>query len=107
MVAAMAVARDVMPDDTKMFCGHEYTLQNLNFCALVDPENEKVLAKQAEAIALRERNIWTVPTKLSDEKTFNVFMRCFDADMQALTGTSNPIDCIGFLRTWKNTGNRP
>lgn len=107
MVAAMTVARDIIPGDAKMFCGHEYTVANLNFCALVDPENERVLAKKAEAIAMREAGIWTVPTRLRDEKVFNVFMRCFDADMQALTGTSNPIDCMRFLREWKNSGNKP
>ena len=107
MAAAMTVARDVLPADTKMFCGHEYTVANLNFCAIADPTNEKVLAKRSEAIASREASVWTVPTKLSDEREFNVFMRCFDADMQTLTGTSNPTDCIGFLRQWKNSGNKP
>ena len=49
MVHAMSIARDVLPPDTKMFCGHEYTVDNLTFCATADPENPAIQAKKQEA----------------------------------------------------------
>lgn len=79
----------------------------MKFALQVDPNNQAVQAKAAEADAQRQSGLWTCPTTLSEEKTYNVFMRCFDADMQALTGTNNANDCMGYLRQWKNSGQRP
>ena len=104
MVAAMQLARDVLPANTKMFCGHEYSIANLTFCLTADPQNQ-VVANWLETFQMKRNNSeWTQPTKLSEEKTFNVFMRCFDADMQNQTGTTDPVACMGFLRQWKNSG---
>ena len=104
MVAAMAIARDVLPPDTKMFNGHEYADQNLKFCASVDPDNAAVQTTKHLYEAQRAEGFWTAPSTLAAEKTYNVFMRCFDADIQAITATSNPVDCMRFLREWKNSG---
>ena len=53
MVAAMDLANTQMPRNTKMFPGHEYSVANLNFCALVDTNNDVVKRKKAEVTALR------------------------------------------------------
>lgn len=42
MAAAMAVARDQLPGNTKMYNGHEYTVQNMKFANLVDPQNQAI-----------------------------------------------------------------
>lgn len=53
MVAAMDLANTRMPRDTKMFPGHEYTIANLKFCAVVDGDNPSVTSKLDEAERLR------------------------------------------------------
>lgn len=72
-----------------------------------DPENANVAAMAEKAQKQRADGIWTVPTLLSEEKTYNVFMRSFDEDMQKICGKDNAIDTMAFLREWKNSGNMP
>lgn len=48
MAHAMAVMRERLPQDTKIFCGHEYSIQNLNFCVQADPKNPAVAEKAAQ-----------------------------------------------------------
>ena len=80
----------------------------MEFCAKVDPENEKVISKLNEVRKLREEGYWCSPTKISDEKNYNVFMRStFDKKMLEITGKNDVIDCMRFLREWKNAGNKP
>ena len=64
-----------LPDDTKIYCGHEYTLQNSNFCIAHDPQN---LNLQNKIIKIREKlseNKPTIPSILKDEKECNIFLR--------------------------------
>ena len=81
MVAAMDLARDRLPPDTKMFGAHDYSVKNMEFGLKVDPNNQMMKTKKKEFEALRARNMWTPPTLLSEEKVINVFMRSKDADM--------------------------
>ena len=97
MVEACRVMREKMPHDTKMFCGHEYSVNNLEFCQKIDPANLVIQAKHAELKALREAGWATVPTTISEEMQINVFMRCLDKDMQDLTGTTDPVTCMQHL----------
>ena len=107
MVAAMDLARDRLPPDTKMFGAHDYSVKNMEFGLKVDPNNQMMKTKKKEFEALRARNMWTPPTLLSEEKVINVFMRSKDADMMRATGQNNAADCMGFLRTWKTKNVRP
>jgi hydroxyacylglutathione hydrolase len=59
--------REKMPHDTKMFCGHEYSVSNLEFCLKMDPKNVFIQAKLAELKALRGAGWFTVPTTISEE----------------------------------------
>ena len=81
MAYAMSVMRDKIPQDTKMFCGHEYTEANLKFCIQADPENASIPAKAAEVEALKAAGWASVPTTVTEERSYNVFMRCFDEGM--------------------------
>lgn len=108
MAYAMSVMRDRIPADTKMFCGHEYTTSNLAFCQLADPTNASIPAKSAEVAALKAVGWASVPTTVTEERSYNVFMRCFDADVQKLAGfEGDAVKTIAFLRAFKNTGKRP
>ena len=66
---------EVLPDETKVFCAHEYTLSNGQFATRAEPENEAISARLAEVEAMRERGQATVPTTIALERATNPFLR--------------------------------
>ena len=64
-----------LPDATRIYCGHEYTLSNAKFCAHVEPDNAAIAARLKAIVAAREAGQFTVPTTLAEEKATNVFVR--------------------------------
>lgn len=65
-----------LPDDTQVYCAHEYTLDNIAFALSQDPENKELLALQTSCQELRHKGLPTVPTQIGKEKLLNPFMRC-------------------------------
>ncbi|MDP3855989.1 hydroxyacylglutathione hydrolase [Phenylobacterium sp.] len=63
-----------LPDDTKVYCSHEYTASNARFALSVD-DDPALKARAAEIFAARERGEWTVPTTIGLEKATNPFLR--------------------------------
>ena len=63
-----------LPDDTNIYCGHEYTLANAEFALSVDPENEALKARVAEAEILRADGKPTLPVTMAIEKATNPFL---------------------------------
>lgn len=72
-----------LPDDTKIYCGHEYTLQNARFCLKVEPDNKALKERLADVEALRAQDLPTLPTTIKQEKQTNSFMRAGSADEYA------------------------
>ncbi len=64
-----------LPDDTMIYCAHEYTLENGAFVENREPDNEAVKARMAEARTLRAQNKPTLPISLAEEKRTNPFLR--------------------------------
>jgi len=64
-----------LPDETKLYCAHEYTLSNARFAVTVEPDNQDLLDYVETAKALREKDMPTVPTTVAMEKKTNPFMR--------------------------------
>lgn len=64
-----------LPDETQIYCGHEYTLNGAKFCLSIEPHNNEIIAREREAIQLRLEGKPTVPVLLSVEKKTNVFLR--------------------------------
>ena len=64
-----------LPVNTKIYCGHEYTLQNFKFCIKHDPENLNLQNKISEINKKVESNIPTIPSILKDEIECNIFLR--------------------------------
>lgn len=64
-----------LPDDTKLYCAHEYTLSNARFAVTVEPENQALLDYVKHAQKLRDQGLPTVPTTVAMEKAINPFMR--------------------------------
>ncbi|HEX3406327.1 MAG TPA: hydroxyacylglutathione hydrolase [Caulobacteraceae bacterium] len=63
-----------LPDDTKVYCAHEYTASNARFALSVDPD-PALKARADEIFAARQRGEWTVPTTIGLEKATNPFLR--------------------------------
>ena len=71
-----------LPRDTKIYCGHEYTYKNAEFCMKYDVDNSN-LKKRFEIIKkLRSNNLPTIPTTLKDELDSNIFLRCDQNDLK-------------------------
>ena len=64
-----------LPGDTRVFCGHEYTLANLRFAQAVEPANVLLRERQARAQAKRDRGQPTVPSTIAEERATNPFLR--------------------------------
>lgn len=69
-----------LPDDTRVYCAHEYTLSNARFAVHAEPDNPAIAARLAEVVALREHGEATVPTLIGAERATNPFMRAADAE---------------------------
>ena len=67
-----------LPDETMVYCGHEYTQSNLLFALDLEPENELLITKKKEISDLRLKNLPTIPSKLIMEKELNPFLRIDD-----------------------------
>ena len=67
-----------LPKDTEIYCGHEYTLQNANFCLANDSTNLKLIEKVKKIKKQRENNLPSIPTILADEIECNIFLKAKD-----------------------------
>ena len=64
-----------LPADTKVYCGHEYTLSNYRFALSVDPRNEALIRANADAALRRSEGLPTVPSTIEFERQTNPFLR--------------------------------
>jgi hydroxyacylglutathione hydrolase len=69
-----------LPDNTMIYCAHEYTASNGAFCITIEPDNEDLKARIKEVSKLRENNLPTLPVRLDTEKKTNVFLRAGSAE---------------------------
>lgn len=93
-----------LPDDTRVYCAHEYTLSNARFAVTVDPEND-ILQQRAEAVgALRAAGRPTVPSLLGEEKATNPFLRADQPGVAAAIGLSagDPVAVFAEVRRRKD-----
>ena len=67
-----------LPEETKIYCGHEYTLNNANFCGKYDPENKNLMKKIEYIKKQRKSGQPTIPTTIRDELDCNIFLRAKD-----------------------------
>jgi hydroxyacylglutathione hydrolase len=68
-----------LPEDTALYCGHEYTLANARFAAHAEPANGAIAARLEQVKALREAGAITLPTSVAQERETNPFVRATDA----------------------------
>jgi hydroxyacylglutathione hydrolase len=99
-----------LPDATKVYCAHEYTLSNLRFANAVEPENFALHNRISADTAKRDQGIATVPSTIGMEKATNPFLRYREpaiveqliAEGRLAAGAA-PVEAFAALRLWKNT----
>lgn len=72
----------VLPDETAVYFGHEYTLSNARFALTIDPDNARLRQRAAEIEALRAEGKFTIPTTIGLEKETNPFLRAADPSIR-------------------------
>jgi hydroxyacylglutathione hydrolase len=99
-----------LPDDTAVYCAHEYTLSNLRFASAVEPGNEALRRRIEVEGAKRAAGEPTVPSNIGLEKATNPFLRYREAEIVAslvaadkLAPGAAPLAAFAALREWKNT----
>ena len=97
-----------LPEDTQVYCAHEYTLSNLRFAQAVDGDNADLNRRMADEEAKRKRDQPTVPSTIGIERKTNPFLRYREpALVDALVAagrldTREPVAAFAALREWKN-----
>jgi hydroxyacylglutathione hydrolase len=97
-----------LPDDTKVYCGHEYTVSNIKFARSVEPDNTALRELEARAQKQRDQDQPTLPSTIGQEKATNPFVRVREpavvaaASKRAGRQLSDPVDVLATLREWKN-----
>jgi hydroxyacylglutathione hydrolase len=81
MMASLAKL-DALPEDTKIYCGHEYTVKNLEFAKTLEPSNRAIADKLAWAKAKRASKQPTIPTTVASERATNPFLRTASPELR-------------------------
>jgi hydroxyacylglutathione hydrolase len=108
MTASLEKLR-ALPDDTQVYCAHEYTQANLRFAVVAEPQNKETAIRASEVERLRSDGKATVPAPLSLEKATNPFLRShipaliIAAENFAGRSLTTPAEVLAVVRHWKDT----
>jgi len=75
-----------LPNDTEIYCGHEYTAANIRFARTIEPDNPVLAAREAQALQQIAQGEPTIPVTIGDEKLANPFLRADVAEVAAGIG---------------------
>ncbi|MFA5530475.1 MAG: hydroxyacylglutathione hydrolase [Thiohalomonadaceae bacterium] len=98
-----------LPDDTLVYCAHEYTLANLGFARVAEPDNAAIEARWREVQQARDSGLPTVPSTLALEKQTNPFLRSHEPALRAAVERfagrplSSGAEVFATVRYWKDT----
>ena len=98
-----------LSDDVLVYCGHEYTVSNLEFASTVEKNNKSIQKRLSMALQTRKMGQPTVPTSLEIEKQTNPFLRCEEesvinaASKRAGRILDNPVEVFATIRSWKDS----
>lgn len=97
-----------LPDETKVYCAHEYTISNLRFALAAEPDNAALSARFKADQAKRDQDIPTVPSNIGLEKATNPFLRARELAVaqhliaEGRVNSKDPVAVFTALREWKN-----
>lgn len=101
MVESLTKLR-ALPDNTHVWCAHEYTLNNLRFALTVDSDNTDLQKRYDEVTAARSQGKATVPSLLGVEKRTNPFLRWEQPSLQLAVNSSEPVQTFARVRGLKD-----
>jgi hydroxyacylglutathione hydrolase len=98
-----------LPDDTLVYCAHEYTVSNLAFAQVVEPDNQGLALRMRDAASRRGSGLPTIPSTIVLERATNPFLRYTEpaivrslVEAGKLQAGAAPLDAFSALRAWKN-----
>ena len=101
-----------LPEETEVYCAHEYTQSNLQFAVAVEPGNQALKKRLREVEELRAENLKTVPSRIGLERLTNPFLRTSAPEVIAAAKARSPLsviknpqqeaDVLGVIREWKD-----
>ncbi|HAF53653.1 MAG TPA: hydroxyacylglutathione hydrolase [Thauera sp.] len=97
-----------LPPDTRVYCTHEYTLSNLAFARVAEPDNAERDAYAQHCETMRAQGAPTLPSTIGRERAINPFLRCDRASVaqtvsaHAGRALQDATDCLAALRAWKD-----
>ena len=97
-----------LPDATRVYCGHEYTLANIKFAKTVEPGNAALATLEERCLAQRAAGEATLPSTVGQEKATNPFVRVRSEEVIAAAARhagqplTAPAEVLGSLRSWKD-----
>ena len=97
-----------LPDDTLIYCAHEYTEMNLRFALAVEPDNPALAQRVGKVAAQRVAGLPSVPSTLAEEKATNPFLRCGEPVVIAAGLQHGAVDrsktaVFAAIRGWRNS----
>jgi hydroxyacylglutathione hydrolase len=101
MVESLSKLR-ALPDNTRVWCAHEYTLSNLRFALTVDSDNSDLQKRYDQVKAMRDRQEATIPSLLKIEKLTNPFLRWDKTSLQLAANSNEPIQTFARIRGMKD-----
>ncbi len=93
-----------LPDDTLIYCGHEYTLSNAKFAFHLNPSDKALEERVIEIEEQRDKKNATIPARLGEEKKFNPFLNFDNQEYLKMIGVNNEsnLECFTKIRTMKD-----
>lgn len=91
-----------LPESTRVWCAHEYTLNNLRFALSIDGQNLDLRERLERTEQMRQRQEQTVPSTIAVERATNPFLRWDDTSLQKHAGSQNPIAVFTHIRAAKD-----
>ena len=97
-----------LPEQTQVFCTHEYTLSNLRFAAAVEPDNPDINQRLAQVSQWREAGHISLPSSIGLERATNPFLRSAQPSVGARiseregSASRSPVQVFAALRAWKD-----
>jgi hydroxyacylglutathione hydrolase len=94
-----------LPNETNVYCGHEYTVKNLKFALTLEPQSAPLQKALAKAQSERDMHRPTVPTSIAQEKRLNPFLRADDPQLWQALACTSPESALAELRRRRDTFN--
>lgn len=93
-----------LPQDTKVYCTHEYTMHNIGFAMTLEPNNQQLVKRQQDTIKLRNLQQPSLPSTIGLELATNPFLRCGSAEIKSSIQLENaaPLQVFSTIRELRN-----